>query len=231
MCLIRRQTIRDFLTLMAGIFLLEELPPWHGNRLKRLVKTPKLHLGDTGLACAVLGWTADSMWAYRPLFGRLLETFVYQELRRQADWRQGAVAFSHYRDKDQVEVDVVMEAEGRMAGVEVKAGSTVTADDFKGLRKLRDTVGANFAGGVVLYDGPAVVGFGDRLQAVPISQLWAEADRSLPLNGRASAASPRPFPLGLNQQPDQPPPSATGSPPVRALPFPGCHRGSTPRRL
>jgi hypothetical protein len=169
---ISRQTIREYLTLLSRIFLLDELPPWHSKRLKRLVKTPKLHMGDTGLACALLGLNGDALWADRSLFGRLLETFVYQELRRHASWREAAVAFSHFRDKDQVEVDVVLESAGRVAGVEVKAASTVTGDDFRGLRKLKDAVQTNFAAGAVVYDGEAVVGFGDRLFAIPISQLW-----------------------------------------------------------
>lgn len=170
---ISRQTIREYLTLLSRIFLVDELPSWHRNRMKRLVKTPKLHVGDTGLACALLGLNGNSLWGDRPLFGRLLETFVYQELRRLASWHEEAVAFSHFRDKDQVEVDVVLESEGLVAGVEVKAASTVTGDDFKGLRKLKDAVQNNFAAGVVLYDGESVAGFGDRLYAVPISRLWA----------------------------------------------------------
>jgi hypothetical protein len=172
---ISRQTIREYLTLLSRIFLLDELPPWHSNRMKRLVKKPKLHMGDTGLACALLGLSGNNLWADRSLLGRLLETFVYQELRRHASWREEAVAFSHFRDKDQVEVDVVLESEGRVAGVEVKASSTVTRNDFRGLRKLRDAVHKHFAAGVVLYDGEAVAGFGDRLYAVPITQLWAGA--------------------------------------------------------
>ena len=71
-------------------------------------------------------------------------------------------------------MDIVLESEGRVAGVEVKASSTVTNDDFKGLRKLKDAVRKNFVAGVLLYDGEAVVGFGDRLFAVPISRLWEE---------------------------------------------------------
>ena len=81
---ISRPTIRDYVTLLERVFLLEQLPPWHSNRLKRLVKTPKLHLGDTGLACALLGIDAAGLAANRTLMGQLLETFVYQELRRQA---------------------------------------------------------------------------------------------------------------------------------------------------
>lgn len=169
---ISRQTIREYLTLLSRIYLVDELPAWHPSRMKRLVKTPKLHIGDTGLACALLNLNGDALWADRPMFGRLLETFVYQELRRHASWRETAINFSHFRDKDQVEVDIVVESEGRVAGVEVKAGSTVAANDFRGLRKLRDANPQTFAAGVVLYDGDAIVGFGDRFYAIPIMQLW-----------------------------------------------------------
>jgi len=168
-----RPTIRDYVTLLARVFLLEELPPWHSNRLSRLVKTPKLHLGDTGLACALLGVDAAALWADRPLLGQLLETFVFQELRRQASWQDEPVAFHHFRDKDGVEVDIVLEGSGqRVAGVEVKAAATVTASDFRGLRKLKESAGNRFAAGVVLYDGEVTTPFGDRLYAVPIRSLW-----------------------------------------------------------
>jgi len=167
-----RPTIRDYVTLLARVFLLEELSPWHSNRLSRLIKTPKLHLCDTGLACALLGVDALALWDDRPLFGQLLETFVYQELRREASWQTQLITFHHYRDKDGVEVDVVLESGGRIAGVEIKAASTVEAGDFKGLQKLKGATGKRFVRGVVLYDGDAVVPFGEGLQAVPISMLW-----------------------------------------------------------
>jgi len=82
------------------------------------------------------------------------------------------VGFVAERDKDQVEVDLVLESAGRLAGVEVKSGSTVTSDDFKGLRKLREIAPTRFACGVILYDGEAVVPFGPGLYAVPLSILW-----------------------------------------------------------
>jgi hypothetical protein len=152
---------------------LEELPPWHTSRLSRLIKTPKLHLGDTGLACALLGVEAGILWDDRALLGQLLETFIYQELRQQASWQEDRVAFHHFRDKDGTEVDIVLEHGGRLvAGIEIKAASTVTASDFKGLRKLKDAVGAHFVAGVLLYDGESLASFGPGLFAVPISLLW-----------------------------------------------------------
>lgn len=169
-----RPTIRDYMTLLARIFLLEELPPWHSNRLSRLIKTPKLHLGDTGLACALLGLGAAALWADRTLYGQLLETFVYQELRRQASWHEEPFTFHHFRDKDGDEVDVVLESGGKLTGVQVKAAATVTSPDFRGLRKLQSAVGSRLVAGVVLYDGDAVVPFGESLYAVPLSCLWEE---------------------------------------------------------
>jgi predicted AAA+ superfamily ATPase len=104
-----RPTIRDYVTLLARVFLLEELAPWHSNRLSRLIKTPKLHLGDTGVACTLLGLDAASLWQDRATLGPLLETFVFQELRRQASWHEEEIRFHHYRDKDAAEVDIVLE--------------------------------------------------------------------------------------------------------------------------
>ena len=168
-----RPTIQDYLALLTGVFLMERLPPWHNNRMKRLVKAPKVHIGDTGLACALLGMEADSLLDDRQLLGQLLETFVFQELRRQAGWLDEPVSFSHFRDKDGVEVDIVMEGGGHsVAGVEVKASATVTAADFRGLKKLKSAAGKRFKGGAVVYDGETTVTFGDRLFAVPIRRLW-----------------------------------------------------------
>lgn len=168
-----RPTIRDYVTLLGQVFLIDELPPWHSNRLSRLIKTPKLHIGDTGLACALLGIDSAGLWEDRTAFGQMLETFVYQELRRHASWQDGDIRFSHFRDKDGAEVDLVLErGSGQIAGVEVKASATVTTADFRGLRKLKEAAGRKFTTGVVLYDGEASVGFGEGMYAVPIRMLW-----------------------------------------------------------
>lgn len=170
---VSRPTIRDYVTLLERVFLVDSLPPWHSNRLSRLIKTPKLHVGDTGLACALLGINAADLAADRPLLGQLLETFAFQELRRQASWFGESVAFFHYRDKDGAEVDIVIERGTRaLAGIEIKASATVTGADFRGLRKLKEASGKRFVAGVVLYDGEACASFGDGMYAVPLRALW-----------------------------------------------------------
>lgn len=170
---LNRKTIRDYVALLERVFLLELLPPWHTNRLSRLIKKPKLHLGDTGLCAALLNFDADGLMQDRDFFGQLLETFVFQELRRQASWHEKHIAFYHFRDKDGAEVDIVIELGARgVAGVEVKASSTVTGSDFRGLRKLQEATGKRFLAGIVLYDGDSVARFGEGLYAVPINALW-----------------------------------------------------------
>ena len=168
-----RPTIGDYVELLERLFLIDRLPPWGVNRLSRLVKTPKLHIGDTGLGCALIGVNPVSLARDRPLFGQFLETFVFQELKRQAVCQELPLEFYHYRDKDQAEVDIVIEQGAiAVAGVEVKAAATVTPSDFRGLRKLKRATGERFAAGVVLYDGEITAGFGDGMFAVPIRSLW-----------------------------------------------------------
>lgn len=170
---VSRPTIQEYVTLLERIFLVDVVLPWHSNQLSRLVKTPKLHVGDTGLASALLGYDAAALANDRAVFGQLLETFVYQELRRQASWRTEPISFYHLRDKDGIEVDLVVERGAReLAGIEVKASATVTSSDFRGLRKLKETTGVRFRAGIVLYDGEYGVSFGERLHAVPIRWLW-----------------------------------------------------------
>jgi predicted AAA+ superfamily ATPase len=170
---VTRQTIHDYVTVLERIFLLDRLPPWYRNRLSRLVKTAKLHMSDAGLACALLGIDAVGLYRERDRFGPLVETFVLQELRRQASWHPDPVDFFHYRDRDDVEVDIVLERGSlAVAGVEVKAAASVTDADFRGLRKLRDAARPQFAAGVVLYDGASAVRFEDNLFAVPMRVLW-----------------------------------------------------------
>jgi predicted AAA+ superfamily ATPase len=169
-----RPTVRDYLTLLERVFLVDILPPWHVRHINRLVKKPKLHLGDTGLAAALLRLDGASLHANRALLGQLLETFVFQELRRQASASPEAVAFYHFRNRDDHEVDLVLERGAVLAGVEVKASGTVRNEDFRGLRKLQDIAGERFVCGVVLYDGEASLRFGPRLFALPVQTLWAD---------------------------------------------------------
>jgi len=167
-------TTLKYIGIFEQLFLTRLLPPWSTNELKRLVKTPKLHFLDSGLLAALRDLSPQHLAANRGEFGALLETFVFSEVLKLASWTGQRLSFSHYRDKDQNEVDIVIEDEVRRTiGLEVKAGATVTAADFRGLRRLAEAAGKRFALGLVLYDGDTLVPFGPSLFAAPISSLWS----------------------------------------------------------
>jgi uncharacterized protein len=167
------KTTGKYIGILEQLFLFRRVEPWFRNRLKRLVKTPKLHFLDSGLLSVLLEASAERVARDRAIFGTLLETFVFSELLKQTSWSDESYVFHHYRDKDQDEVDLVIEAgNGTLIGIEVKAGATVRAEDFRALRKLASACGDDFKLGVVLYDGEKPLPFGDHFFAAPVSCLW-----------------------------------------------------------
>lgn len=168
-----RDTVSHYIEVLERLFLLRMLPAWHRNRGKRLVKSPKPHLMDTGLAGTLMDLRAEDWNARRQDFGHLLESFVLQQLIAQAGWTDPGLLFHHYRDRDQVEVDCVISQGRRVWGVEVKTARAVNPSDLKGLHRLADNAGADFQSGIIFYSGDSIIPTGDnRFLAVPISKLW-----------------------------------------------------------
>lgn len=166
-------TAQKYVSILERLFLIRTLPPWSNNRLSRLIKTPKLHFLDTGLLATLREDAADALRDNRNRLGALFESFVVSELLKLASWSDRRFSFTHYRTKDQDEVDVVIEdRRGRIVGIQVKASATVKAEDFRGLRQLQDAVGDRFVRGLVLHDHDRITPFGEKLQAAPLSLLW-----------------------------------------------------------
>jgi len=170
---LNRLTIQKYLGLLEQLFLVHRLNAWHHNEYKRLIKMPKLHMVDSGLICAIRGYTRDSLTQTPSDFGYLLESFVVNELCKQARYTLQPLEFFHYRDKDKVEVDLIIEnVSGECFAIEVKASATLNQHDFKGLQKFKSIAGSRFKSGILLYDGDHSTAFGDNLFAVPIGALW-----------------------------------------------------------
>lgn len=170
---LNRVTVKKYLALLEQLFLMDTLPAWHSNAYKRLIKTPKVHLLDTGLICAVRGIQQEKLAQYPDLYGALLETFVFNELKKQANFSDERLRFSHYRDKDKVEVDILIENSlDEIIAIEVKAAATITAKDLHGIKRLQEVTKDKFKLGIILYDGDHTTSFGDNLFAVPLAALW-----------------------------------------------------------
>jgi hypothetical protein len=170
-------TLKRYLVLLETTFIIRLIPAWAKNPSKRLVKTPRLLLTDTGLLGHLAGWTPERLHDDPNVSGPLLENFVAMELVKQSSWSPLRIGVFHFRTHAGQEVDTVLEAgDGRVVGVEVKAAATIGEGDFRGLRALHESAGKRFHRGVVLYTGAQALPFGERLWALPVNALWAAGE-------------------------------------------------------
>ena len=167
------KTVDRWLVLLEHMFLVRRVRAWHRGGLKRLVRAPKLQFLDSGLLAALRRTGAADIARDRQKLGPLLECFVHGELARAIALSGDTTAVSHYRDKDGVEVDLVLErSPGAIVGIEVKAGATARSRDFRGLARLREAAGDGFACGIVLHDGGRIQQAAPGLFAMPFRMLW-----------------------------------------------------------
>lgn len=164
-------TLKRYAALLEMTFLVKTLHAWYRNLGQRLVKSPKLAIVDSGLMLHQLG-ARDGV--PEAAIGPLVENFAAMELVKQADLASRRPSVLHFRTSAGVEVDALLERrDGRVAGIEVKAASTVTQRDLRGLRALEAKLGDDFLCGVVLYAGRDARQLTQRLWALPLSALWA----------------------------------------------------------
>jgi hypothetical protein len=168
-----RQTAARYVSLLEEVFLIKRIPAWSRNLKTRAVGTSKVCFVDSGIAARLVGADADQLKDVEGPLGPLLEGFVLMELARQLTWSEQTVELFHYRTKDKVEVDAVLEnRRGQVVAIEVKAASTVRGADFRGIKHLAERLGDDFIAGVVLHTGEQTLPFGPRLRAMPVSALW-----------------------------------------------------------
>ncbi len=168
-----RATVREYIAVLERLFLVRRLLPWHRNVGKRLVRTPKMHVVDSGLAATLAGLGPGDWIAKRDRMGRLLESFVAHQLVTLAGWTDPDIRFWHFRDKDGQEVDLVMTLGNRTWGMEVKATNTPGRSAGRGMARLAALCGDDFEGGILFYNGRDILPLaGQGTLAVPLSELW-----------------------------------------------------------
>ena len=167
-------SLRRYLTLLEATFMVIALQPWTSGRGLRVIRAPKMHLTDTGLASYLLNLSPAALAADPVRFGFLLESFVCMELIKQMSWSPRGFHPYHFRDSAGREVDIVIEdSSGSLWGIEVKSARTVRNEDFRGLRALAVAAGRRFKRGVLLYGGKEHLPFGDGFEAIPLNAVWS----------------------------------------------------------
>ncbi len=170
---ISRWTVGRYLALLREVFLIKRIPAWRKRVGSRAVSTAKTAFVDSGVATSLLNLDTKALSEVGGPLGPLLEGFVMMEIARQLTWCEQEVEMYHYRTRDKVEVDIVLEnARGQVVALEIKAGSTVRGDDFRGLRHLEERLGEKFLVGAVLHTSQETMSFGPKMRAIPIAAIW-----------------------------------------------------------
>ncbi|MGH8929125.1 MAG: ATP-binding protein [Egibacteraceae bacterium] len=172
---IDRRTGSAYEQLLRSLLIVDVLPAWSSNRLKRLVRAPKRYVCDPSLVAAVLAIDAEGVLRDGDLLGRMIDTFALSQLRAEISLSHRPPRLYHLRQESGArEIDLIAEFGARtIVAVEIKARSAPNRDAARHLIWLRDQLGANFAAGVVLHTGPRLYQLDERIVAAPLATLWA----------------------------------------------------------
>ncbi|MCY4164473.1 MAG: DUF4143 domain-containing protein [bacterium] len=173
---VNSKTAASYKRLFENLTIIDELPAWASNRLKRLTRAPKRSMVDSGLWAATLQLDQSAIRSDGGLLGRLLDIFVTAQLRAEVELAESSPRLYHLRQENgQREVDVIAELGARrIIGIEIKATSAPHPKDARHLAWLRDQLGERFVAGVVLHTGPQTFKLDTRITAAPICTLWTQ---------------------------------------------------------
>jgi predicted AAA+ superfamily ATPase len=129
---------------------------------------------DCGMMSSLLDWNLDQIRLDADRSGKLVETFIFNELSAQIDHQKGMFKLFHYRDHQKREIDFIIERkDGSLLCLEVKAGTTVGSSDFKHITWFKENIAKTRpCHGIILYSGNRQIAFGPDLLAIPIPALW-----------------------------------------------------------
>jgi len=133
---ISHNTARAWISVLETSYIVHRLPAWHVNIRKQVVKTPKLHFLDSGLACHLLGIRQPDQLRLHPLRGAIFESWVVSEIYKAGAHQGVQPRLFHYREARGPEIDLLVEQGRQLAAVEIKSGSTIHEDFFKNLKRF-----------------------------------------------------------------------------------------------
>ena len=171
---VNKMTAVAYEQLLTALYVVEQVPAWTSNRLKRLVHAPKRYVIDAALLTGALRLDTNGVLRDGDLLGRVLDTFVAAQLRPEVAPSAGTPRLHHLRTEGgKHEIDLIAELGGdRLIGIEIKADAAPKAKDTAHLAWLRDALGDRFIAGVLFHTGPRTYHLDERITAAPISTLW-----------------------------------------------------------
>ncbi len=172
---IQRSTVESYINALESLYIVERVPAWTKTDYERIGRQEKSYMVDSGLMSSILGWNAEQVKFDSDRVGKLIETFIFNELSAQIEANNGVYKIFHYRDREKREIDFLIEREdGSLLGIEVKSSSVVDNKSFKHLKWFAQNIAKSHSFiGIVLYTGENTVSFGDNMWAVSMSQLWS----------------------------------------------------------
>lgn len=175
---IQRQTVEQYLDVLTKLSMVTKLGHWTSGEGKREIKNAKYHFVDTGIACALRRFTAETfeLGANPTALGSIMESFIFNEIQRCVPFQKKDYKLYHWRNRDKREIDILADADTHLVGIEVKTAATVKGDDFRHMKWFaKEGPGkSRTVTSVIFYLGEHKLSFGDRCFALPVSTLWSQ---------------------------------------------------------
>lgn len=162
-----QRTISRYLEILETTFQVNQLTPWFSNTRKRLIKTSKIYMNDSGYASYLNGITTPNLLLNSPYYGTIFETWLWAELRKILTLTTG-IEQAFYRTHLGKEVDFLLYKGDVFCGIECKATETIQSRHFTGLKDLSEALAPRIMRGIILYNGDEIISFSDKFLALPI---------------------------------------------------------------
>lgn len=171
---LKGQALNSYINALEALYLIERVKPWTKTDYDRVGKQDKLFMTDSGLMASLLNWNAEKIKFDTDRSGKLIETFAFNELISQINATDDLYKLWHYRDRQQREIDFILEDEdGATIGIEIKSGTNIGERDFKHLKWFKENMVTNGSfRGIILYSGQHIASFREDMIAVPFGALW-----------------------------------------------------------
>jgi len=162
---------KAWLSVLEATFQVVILRPYFANVGKRLVKTPKVYFTDVGTLCHLAGLKDPEHASSGPMGGAIFETAVLSEIMRTLMHRGEDPRVYFWRTSYGSEVDIVVEAGGKLIPIEGKLSATPRPAMAAGIKTFREDFGLQAAPGYVVHPGDVRLPLGEDIVAVPFAEL------------------------------------------------------------